>query len=156
VVQLDPGVAITTITTQETLRDQGLSQERLLAVLCGLLALLTVLLSCLGLYGLMAYNVTRRTSEIAIRMALGAPAGSIARSIMGEALTLAAIGIACGLPAVFALTRFLKSQLYGVQPNDLTTLVGAISALVVVALLSAWLPAHRAAQVDAMVALRNE
>jgi predicted permease len=154
--QLDPGVAITTLTTQAALRDQGLSQERLLATLCGLLALLTVLLSCLGLYGLMAYNVTRRTSEIAIRLALGAPTGSVARSILREALALAAIGIAFGLPAIFALTRFLKSQLYGVQPNDLITLGGAITALVAVALLAAWLPAHRAAKVDATLALRHE
>jgi ABC-type antimicrobial peptide transport system permease subunit len=104
----------------------------------------------------MAYNVGRRTSEIAIRLALGAPAGSVARSILREALTLAGTGIAFGLPAVFVLTRFLKSQLYGVQPNDPVTLAIAIVAMTSVAILSAWLPARRAAKVDPMVALRNE
>jgi ABC-type antimicrobial peptide transport system permease subunit len=156
IAQIDPGVAITSITTQMGLRDQGISQERLLAMLSGFLALLTVLLSCVGLYSLMAYNVARRAGEIAIRIAVGAQPEKIALTVLGEALALAAVGIGAGLPGVLALTGLIKSQLYGVQPNDPLTLVGVITVLLTVALLAAWMPARRASRVDPAVALRME
>lgn len=156
VAQIDPSVAVTSITSQKRVRDLGISQERLLASLSGFVALLTVLLSCIGLYGLMAYTVARRASEIAIRMAVGAQRGAVARSVLGEALALAAIGIGVGLPAVFATTRLIKSQLFGVQPNDPVTLGIVIFALLGVALLAGWVPARRAASVNPMTALRSE
>jgi predicted permease len=156
VAQIDPSVAITSITTQKGLRDQGISQERLLATTSSFLALLAVLLSCIGLYGLMAYTVARRSGEIAIRIAVGAQPGAVARSVLGEALILAAIGIGAGLPAVFAVTGLIKSQLYGVPPNDPSTLVVVILVLVSVALLAAWVPARRASRVNPMTALRTE
>lgn len=154
--QIDPGVAITTVTTQKALRDQGIGQEHLLAALSGLLAVLTVLLSCIGLYSLMAYNVQRRANEIAVRMAIGAQPGKVALVILREALTLAAVGIGFGLPAIFACTRFIRSQLYGVQPHDPLTLLGVTLALLVVVAIAAWIPARRAARVDPAVALRME
>ncbi len=154
VVALDPDVAVTDFTTQDAVRDRSISQERLFAALCGSLAGLALLLSCIGLYGLMAYHVARRTSEIAIRMAIGATGRHIAGPILREALLLAAIGIGVGLPAAFAATGLIKNQLYGVEANDPITMAGAIIVLVTVAVTAAWLPARRAAKVDPMVALR--
>jgi hypothetical protein len=156
VAAINPGVPLAHVTTQAAMRGKNIGQERLLATLCGALAGLALLLSCIGLYGLMAYQVARRTSEIAIRMALGAQRGDIAGPILREALILAGIGVSVGLPAVFAVTRFIKNQLYGVQPDDPLTLVLVIVALVTVALLAAWLPARRAARVEPMTALRAE
>jgi predicted permease len=156
VAEIDAGVPIVRITTQEEVRDQGISQERLFATLCGALGGLAVLLSCIGLYGLMAYHVARRTSEIAIRKALGATRCQISGPILREALWLACIGVAAGLPASIAVTRLIKSQLFGVQPNDPLTLLLVIITLVAIALFSAWLPARQAAKVDPMAALRVE
>jgi len=156
VAAIDPDVPLANITTQEAVRDRTISQERVLAILCGGLAGLTLLLACIGLYGLMAYRVARRTSEIAIRMSLGATRRRVAGSILRETLLLAAIGIIAGLPAVFAVTRFIKSQLYGVEPNDPFTVAAAVVALVSVAVMAAWIPARRAARVDPMVTLRHE
>jgi len=156
VAAIDRNVPLANITTQEAVRDGTISQERLCATLCGALAGLALLLSCIGLYGLMAYHVARRTSEIAIRMALGATRRHIAGPILREALLLAAIGIGVSLPAVFALTRLIKSQLYGVEPNDPLTMAAAVVALVAVATMAAWLPARRAARIDPMEALRCE
>jgi predicted permease len=156
VAQIDPGVAVTQITTQKVVRDQGISQERLLAVLCCSLAGLAVLLSCIGLYSLIAYNVARCTGEIGIRMALGATRRNIAWPILREAVLLALAGVAIGVPVALALARFVKSQLYGVAPTDPTTLIGAGVLLMIVAIFTAWIPARRATKVDPMVALRHE
>ncbi|MCU0913818.1 MAG: ABC transporter permease [Planctomycetes bacterium] len=156
VAALDPAIPLADITTQEQVRNKRISQERLFATLCSALAGLAMLLSCLGLYGLMAYNVARRTSEIGIRMALGATARHVAGPILREALLLALVGLAVGLPAVFAAGRLIRSQLYGVGPHDPLALTAASVVLLAVALLAAWLPARRAARIDPMVALRCE
>jgi len=156
IAAVDPSVPVAAVTTQGNLRDKNIGQERLLAVLCAALAGIAVLLACIGLYGLMAYHVTRRTNEIAIRIAIGALPRSLARSILRDALVLAAIGIGVGLPAVFFATRVIENQLYGISPNDPLTLAAVIGVLVMVALLAAWLPARRATKVDPMVALRAE
>jgi len=156
VAALDPAVAVSHLATEDALRDANVSQERLLAMLCGGLAALALLLACIGLYGLMAYHVARRTSEIAIRLAIGAQAGDVAGAIVREALTLAGLGIAAGLPCAFAVAQLIKSQLYGVQPTDPATLAAVILALIVVTLAAAWLPARRATSVNPMVALRSE
>ncbi len=156
VAAINPAIAVSRIVTQAQLRDGNISQERLFATLCGGLAGLALMLSCIGLYGLMAYNVARRTSEIAIRMAVGAPAGLISGSFLREALLLTAIGMGAGLPVVLAVTQLIKSQLYGLPPNDPIVLVIVTTVLLTVALLAAWLPARRAAKVDPMEALRSE
>jgi predicted permease len=156
VATIDPAVPVAHLTTQEQLLDGTISQEWLFATLCGALAGFALLLSCIGLYGLMAFNVTSRTSEIAIRMAVGAQPGEVARSILREALVLAATGIGAGMPAMFAVTSLINSQLYGVRPNDPATLTMVTVALVTVALFSAWVPARRAARVNPIEALRTE
>lgn len=156
VAAINPAIPVARLVTQEQLRDGNISQERLFATLCGALAGLALLLSCLGLYGLMAYNVARRTGEIAIRMAIGAPAGQIARSFMREALVLTALGVGVGLPAVLTTTQLIQSQLYGLSASDPLTLALVIGILMTVAVLAAWLPARRAARVDPMMALRAE
>lgn len=144
------------ITTQEAVRDSRINQETMFAMLCGALAVLAVLLSCIGLYGLMAYNVARRTGEIGIRMALGATRGHIAWPTLREAVLLAVVGLAVGVPAPLVLTRLIQSQLYGVSPADPTTLVGAGMLLAVVSIVAAWIPARRATRIDPMLALRCE
>ncbi len=156
VASVNPNVPLSDVTTQAAVRDRGISQETMFATLCGGLAALAVLLSCIGLYGLMAYNVARRTGEIGIRMALGAGPRDVVRPILGEALLLALTGVAVGLPVALLTGRLINSQLYGVASYDPLTLAAVVAALVVVALMAAWLPARRAARIDPMVALRHE
>jgi predicted permease len=156
IAEFDPNVPIAHLTTLDELRDANIGQERLFASLCAAVAGLALLLSCIGLYGLMAYHVTRRRSEIAIRMAIGAQPREVARAILREAFLLGAAGIALGLPAVFAATRLVRSQLYNVQPNDPAILAIVTAALLCVALLAAWIPVRRATRIDPMEALRAE
>ncbi|MHC4147191.1 MAG: FtsX-like permease family protein, partial [Planctomycetota bacterium] len=129
---------------------------RLFASLSGSLALLGLALSCIGLYGIMAYNVARRTGEIGIRKALGARPWDVAWPILREALTLTAIGIAIGLPVALALVRLIRFIFYGIEPHDPLTTIGAAVLMITVAALAAWIPARRAAKVDPMEALRYE
>ncbi len=156
VAAIDADIPLAHITTQKQIRDGSISQERLFAYLCGALAVLALLLSCIGLYGLMAYNVARRTNEIGVRMALGATGRSIAGPILREALLLAGVGIAIGIPVALALGRIIKGQLYGVTPSDPLTLIAGAALLVIVAISAACWPAHRTAKVDPMEALRYE
>jgi predicted permease len=154
VARVDPGVGVTMITTQEDVRDRMLGRERLLAILCSGLGAVALLLSAIGLYGLMAYNVARRTGEIGVRMALGATRADVAGPILGQALLLAGAGVAVGLPLALAATRLLRSQLFGVQPGDPLSLTLAAAGLVVTAAAAAWIPARRAQRVEPIQALR--
>jgi predicted permease len=156
VAAIDPDVPLADITTQEALRDENITQERMFATLCGSLAALAVLLSCIGLYGLMAFNVTRRTGEIGVRLALGAQQSDISRPILREALLLAAAGLALGVPTALALAQLIKNQLFGVAPADPLTLIAGTVLLFAVATFASWLPARRASRVDPMIALRAE
>jgi predicted permease len=156
IAAIDPNVPLADATTQAAVRDQRISQERMFATLVGALAGLAVLLACIGLYGLMAYNVARRTGEIGVRLALGATPGRVARPVLREALVLAVVGIAIGLPAAAALATIVKHQLYGVAPFDPATLAGAAILLLAVAVFAAWVPARKASHVDPIEALRAE
>ncbi|HEX5411054.1 MAG TPA: FtsX-like permease family protein, partial [Terriglobia bacterium] len=109
-----------------------------------------------GLYGIMAYSVSRRTNEIGIRMALGAERRHVLRAVIGQGLRLALVGIVIGVAGALALTRFLASLLYGVKPTDPLTFIAVSLILIAVALLACYIPARRAARVDPMVALRHE
>jgi ABC-type antimicrobial peptide transport system permease subunit len=124
-----------------------------MSVLFGVMA---TLLAVVGLYGVMAYTVSRRTREIGIRMALGAQGSAIAWLIVREVLTIAGIGIALGLPAAWWLGRYVSSQLYEVKPGDPIAIVAAVVGLTTVALLAGLIPSARAARVSPTTALRYE
>jgi ABC-type antimicrobial peptide transport system permease subunit len=117
---------------------------------------IAALLAAVGVYSVMAYSVTQRTGEIGVRLALGAQRDDISRPILREALLLATVGLAIGVPAALALTQLVKNQLYGVAPTDPFTLIAGTVLLFAVAALAAWLPARRATRVDPMIALRAE
>jgi predicted permease len=136
--------------------DQTVTTERMIATLCSFFGLLAVLLACIGLYGVMSYNVAGRTNEIGIRMALGAPRRNIFKLIAGQGMTLVLIGLVIGLGAAFALTRLIRSLLFEVSPIDSTTFLGVAVLLVAIALLACYIPARRATKVDPMIALRYE
>jgi ABC-type antimicrobial peptide transport system permease subunit len=142
--------------TLEAQQEESLITERLVATLSSGFGILATLLAAIGLYGVMAYTVAMRTREIGVRMALGASASDVVWLVMREVLLLAGIGIAIGLPAAWALTRFAKSQLYGIEPNDVFTIVLSTAGIALVAILSGYIPARRATLVDPMRALRWE
>jgi predicted permease len=156
VAEVDPGLPLQELTTQKLLLEKSLSQERTLRLLFIGLGVLALGLSCLGLYGLMAHQVTSRTGEIGLRMALGARPVDVARPILREAGWLALLGIVLGLPLTLALARILGAVVFGRAPYNPVTLIFSGLILVAVALAAAWLPARRAARVDPMVALRYE
>jgi predicted permease len=156
VAAIDSDIPLSNINTQEQVRDKRISQERLFAFLCSALALLAVLLSCIGLYGLMAYNVARRTHEIGIRMALGAQPNDVLKLVIKKGLTLILVGLVIGVAGALALTRVIASQLYGVSATDPATFMGVSLFLTVVALLASYIPARRATRINPMVALRYE
>jgi macrolide transport system ATP-binding/permease protein len=153
---VSPNVPVADITTQARRIDTTISQERTFAELCTCFGVLALLMACVGLYGTMAYAVTRRTSEIGIRMALGAARAKIVWMILRQVLLLGALGVAVGLIAVWETTTFLKSFLFGLQPNDPTTLFGAALILAVCAILAGYAPAWRASRIEPIVALRHE
>jgi predicted permease len=156
VADIDRNLPLEGFMTQELALKNSLARESLFALLCGSLALLALALSCIGLFGLMAYNVTRRTSEMGIRKALGAQPFDVAWPILREALMLTAIGIAIGLPISLALVRLIEGFVYGIELHDPLTMLGAALLMIIVAALAAWIPACRAARIDPMEALRYE
>jgi len=156
VADLDRSLVLEGITTQKLAIEESLRTQRLVTWLFGSFALLALALCCIGLYGLMAYNVARRTGEMGIRKALGARPRDVAWPVLREALTLTALGVAIGLPIALALVRVVRHFLYEVEPHDPITLIGTVAIMVAVAVLAAWLPARRAAGTDPMVALRYE
>jgi predicted permease len=156
VARLDPQLAIADVSTLEERIQRSVVNERLIATLSSALSAMATLLSLVGLYGVIAYSVTRRTREIGIRMALGALASQVTRTILREAALLVVVGIGVGLIAAFWLGHYVRNQLYGITPADPWTIVGAAIALVLVAALAALVPARRAAQISPMAALRQD
>jgi len=151
-----PQVPIAQITTQARRIDETIVQERMFADLCTCFGALALVMACVGLYGTMAYAVTRRTSEIGIRMALGAARRRIVWMVLREVLVLGGIGMVVGLVAVWESTTALKSYLFGLTPGDPLTLVAAAAILLGCAILAGYSPAWRASRIDPMVALRYE
>ncbi len=153
---LDPAMPLFTAETLAAQLDASLAQERLVAALSSVFSLLALLLACIGLYGVLAYDVARRTHEIGIRMALGASSGRIVQLVLRETLWLMSIGVVIGLGTALAATRWVKSLLFGLEPHDPLTMGLAVLTLLVVAAVAGYLPARRAAKVDPLVALRHE
>ena len=153
---IDPNIPIYAMRTVEQQISNSLLIERLIASLSTVFGALATLLATIGLYGVMAYTVARRTREIGIRMALGAFQGDVIWMVMREVIVLVTLGIAIGFGAAMGLTRFVKSQLFGVEAMDPIALVAATVGLAVVACLAGYIPALRASRVDAMHALRYE
>jgi predicted permease len=154
--QVDPRQAVTAVQPMRQYVSAALARPRLYAVLLGAFAALALVLSAVGLYGLMAYAVSRRTHEIGIRMALGARGADVLRSILGQGARLAVTGLAAGTLCAVASSRLLTALLYGVSPSDPLTYVGATVVLGGVALAAAFVPARRASRVDPILALRYD
>jgi predicted permease len=153
---VDSALPIGSVQTLRMQVSDQLNQQRLVARLSVLFGLLALALAAIGLYGVVAYWVTRRTQEIGIRMALGAQRLDVLWLVVRRGLIMTLIGVGCGLAAALSLSRIIASSLYGVRPTDPLTFVAVSLLLTGVALLACWIPARRAAKVDPMVALRYE
>lgn len=152
----DPTLPVTRVTTLDTLLSESVSPRRLSMSLLGVFAGLALALAAVGIYGVMSYVVSLRTSEIGIRMALGAEPGDIWRMVIWRAAALAVLGVAIGAAGALALTKLLTSLLYAVKPSDPVTFAGVALLLGVIAVLASYVPARRAMRVDPMIALRHE
>jgi ABC-type antimicrobial peptide transport system permease subunit len=153
---LDSALPITGMRTMDDQVDESLSAQRLIATLSAFFGALATLLAGIGLYGVMAYTVSRRTRELGIRVALGAGRGSLLGLVMREVVLLTASGVAIAIPIALALTRLVRAQLFGVQPTDALSIAGAALVLTAVALLAGYIPAERATRVNPITALRYE
>ena len=154
--KIDPNLPLQFISTQTETMDELLTLERTFAVVSSLFGSLALMISMVGLFGLMSYTVARRTREIGIRIAVGAQRSAVLRSVMRETLSLCAAGLFIGLLVSSWLNRFVASQLFGLQPNDSATILLAVLVMIVVAAVAGYLPARRASRIDPITALRYE
>jgi predicted permease len=156
VAAVDPKLPIVTITTIQDQVSNLIANDQMISTLMALFALLALLLVAIGLYGVMSYNVVQRTTEIGVRMALGAQLQTVLWMILKESLILLAIGVGLGLPLALAASRGIKNQLFGISAIDPVTFGAAIAVVSGVIILATWLPARRATRVEPVVALRYE
>jgi len=154
--QIDPNLPLTDVSTQIEQVEKRFQQEKLFAQATALFGALALLLAAIGLFGLMSYNVSRRTNEIGVRMALGAQPSDVLGLVMRESMLLVTVGAVIGVAMALASARLIATQLFGVPPTDLIALAAAIGTMGLVSALAGYLPARRAAGVDPMVALRYE
>jgi putative ABC transport system permease protein len=153
---IDPQIGLYNIATMEQIVANSMSRPRLYAVLLGIFATVSVALAGIGIYGLTAYSVVRRTREIGIRMALGASASQVRNLVIRQIMWLVAAGIIAGCAGAAAMTRFLQGLLFGVEPFDGVTLLSVVGLFLFVAAVASYAPARRATRVDPLVALRCE
>jgi ABC-type antimicrobial peptide transport system permease subunit len=154
--EIDPNLTAIKITNLEEQLDSRLNSQRLIAQLTSLYGALALVLACVGLYGVAAYTVARRTSEIGLRMAIGANSKQVLGLVLRSAMAPIVLGLGIGIPVVIAAGHAIASQLYGVKSYDPPILALAITVLAVSAALAAVIPARRAASIDPMRALRTE
>jgi ABC-type antimicrobial peptide transport system permease subunit len=153
---LDPNLPLVNLRTMQAQIDANVANERLLSMLTGAFAGLATLLAAVGLYGVLAFNVARRTREIGIRMALGAGAAQVRRLVVREVLVIIGIGTVLGLTAAWFAGALVQSVLFGTQPADPWVFASAAAVLGIIALAAAYVPVRRATGVDPMIALRYE
>jgi predicted permease len=156
VQRLDPNLPVNNLATMDQVINDNIWLDRVVAALSMSFGLLATALAAIGLYGVLAYMVARRTREIGIRLALGATQARILRLVMAEVSLVAGMGIAVAIPVSLALTRYLKSQLFGLSSTDPLTFAGAALFLALVGIMAAYLPARRATRFDPVIALRYE
>jgi predicted permease len=156
IAALDPSLAVFNTETMREHVDKSLLLPRLCATLLGVFGAVGITLAAIGLYGVMSYSVRRRTREIGIRMALGARAENVLAMVLRQGMVLAACGMAAGLAAAYALSRFAASLLYGISATDTLTFVAVPAVLLAVAFVAVALPARRAAAIDPIQAVRSE
>jgi predicted permease len=154
--RFNPQIRMVHMTTLDRLVEDSIVQDRLLALLSAAFAVLALVLAAVGLYGITAYGVHRRTNEIGVRMALGASRSDVQWMVLREVLLLVTAGAAVGIPASIAASGLVRSLLFGLTPTDSVTVAGATFVLIVVAALAGYLPARRATRIDPMAALRVE
>ena len=153
---VDPRLPMINPRTVETIVEESMASTSFTVLLLGIAAGIALLLGTVGIYGVIAYIVSRRTQEIGVRMALGAPAATVLRGVVGQGMTLTGIGIAIGLLGAWGVSQALGSLLYGVTPTDPLTFATTAGLLAIVSLFATWIPARRAARVDPVEALRSE
>jgi predicted permease len=154
--EIDPNLPILETQTIDEQLDHLIDEQRFVSKLAGFFALLALTLACIGLYGVMTFSVVRRTSELGVRMALGAPRAELLWMVLRESLLLLTIGIALGIPLSLVASRAIKAGLFGVNPADPLTLIAAVLIMSAALLTGSYIPAHRATKIDPMVALRYE
>jgi len=142
--------------TMEQLMSRNLKRERMFATLCGSFGILALLLSVIGLYGVMSYNTSRRRTEIGVRLALGAEPGGVAWMVLREAIVLTSCGLLLGAPATYLGSSYLEKELFELKPLDPVLIATSILILATSAALASWLPARRAAALDPATALRRD
>ena len=152
----DPREVIYGVQTMDDVIASSFAARRLSMILLAVFATLALVLSCVGIYGVISYLVSQRTHEIGVRMALGAQGSDVMRLVLGEGARMALIGVALGIAAALGLTRLMENQLFGVTAHDPLTFVAVAILLTLVATLACYIPARRAVRVDPLVALRYE
>jgi ABC-type antimicrobial peptide transport system permease subunit len=153
---IDPDQSISAVKTMDDIVQESEGQRRLIMTLLGLFAGTALLLTVVGIYGVVAYSVALRTLELGIRVALGAHDGNILRLVLGQGISLALVGVGLGICGAFALTRVIQSLLFHVSATDPATFIGITLLFVVVALAASYIPAWRATHIDPIAALRYE
>ena len=153
---IDPRLTLKDVVPFTEMEDRTLVIERMVAQVSAAFGVLALVVACVGLYGVLAYGVARRTREIGVRIALGASRGGVQWMVLRESLVLLGLGFALGVPAALAATRLVASMLFGLTPADPVTMAASLLVMVGVSLAAAFVPARRAARVDPMVALRYE
>jgi putative ABC transport system permease protein len=153
---IDPNQPVADIKTMERWASESVARPRFRTLLLGVFSAVALILSVVGIFGVMSYTVTQRTRELGIRMALGAQRRDVLKLVIGQGMILALVGVATGLAASFGLTRIMSSLLFEVSPTDPLTFGAIAMLLTLVALVACYLPARRATQVDPMIALRSE
>ena len=155
VARLDPELVVHRPATMAEVVGRGTSRERFALVLMGAFALVALALAALGLYGVLAYTVRQRSTEIGIRMALGATAAQVRALVFRQAAAVVGLGVAAGLAGALVLGRWLEALAFGIAPSDPRILMASAVVLALVALVAAWLPAQRATRVEPRVAMQG-